>query len=190
DVAVKLFGADLDELARQANAIEAVLRSIDGSEDVFVARNSGVQYLTLDIDHEMAGRYGLDGDDLQRLLRAQIEGLSIGIVQEGSGRTPLLVRAEGDAASARSLAGMPLHVGGAGLATVDPVAKVSRIDGVVSVARERGQRFTVIRTNVTGRDLVGYVDEARSRVAEDVDLPPGYYVEWGGEFENQQRAAA
>ncbi|MBN1239687.1 MAG: efflux RND transporter permease subunit, partial [Gammaproteobacteria bacterium] len=190
DVAVKLFGSDLDELARQASAIEGVLRGIDGSEDVFVARNSGVQYLTLDIDREMAGRVDVDGDELQRLLRAQIEGLNIGIVQEGIRRTPLLIRAEADLGSARSLAGMPLHVDGAGLATVDTVADVSRIDGVVSVARERGQRFTVIRTNVAGRDLVGYVEEARRRVADEVDLPPGYYVEWGGEFENQQRAAA
>src|SRR5690606_20094300 len=89
DVAVKLFGADLDELDRQASAIEAVLRTVEGSEDVFVARNSGMQYLTLDIDREMAGRLGVNGDALQRVLRAQIEGLPVGIVQEGVQRTPL-----------------------------------------------------------------------------------------------------
>jgi len=190
DVAVKLFGSDLAELDRLASRIESVLRSIDGSEDVFVARNSGMQYLTLDIDREMAGRLGLAGDDLQRLLRAQIEGLSVGIVQEGVQRTPLVIRAEAELGSAMGLASLPLHVDGKGLAPVESVAKLSRIDGIVSVARERGQRFAVVRTNVTGRDLVGFVDEARRRVDEDVELPPGYYVEWGGEFENQQRAAA
>lgn len=190
DVAVKLFGPDLDELDRLASAIETVLRSIDGSEDVFVARNSGMQYLTLDIDREMAGRLGLSGDDLQRLLRAQIEGLPVGIVQEGVQRTPLVIRAEAQLGSVTSLASLPLHVHGKGLAPVESVAKLSRLDGIVSVARERGQRFAVVRTNVTGRDLVGFVDEARRRVAEEIELPPGYYVEWGGEFENQQRAAA
>jgi cobalt-zinc-cadmium resistance protein CzcA len=73
---------------------------------------------------------------------------------------------------------------------VSAVAKVSRVEGVVSIARERGQRFIVIRTNVAGRDLVGYVDEAKSKVAEAVDLPPGYFLQWGGQFENQQRASA
>jgi cobalt-zinc-cadmium resistance protein CzcA len=70
------------------------------------------------------------------------------------------------------------------------VADVRRVEGVVSVGRERGQRFTVVRSNVSGRDLVGFVDEARAAVRDGVDLPPGYYVEWGGQFENQQRAAA
>jgi len=190
DVAVKLFGPDLGELERQASEIEAVLRSIDGSEDVFVARNTGVQYLNLGIDREMAGRLDLDGDELQRLLRAQIEGLPVGIVQEGVQRTPLVIRADADVGSAAGLAGLPLPIEGAGLALVESVAKLSRLDGVVSVTRERGQRFAVIRTNVVGRDLVGFVDEARRRVADEVDLPPGYYVEWSGEFENQQRAAA
>src|SRR5690606_8593142 len=134
-------------------AIEAVLRSIEGSEDVFVARNSGMQYLTLDIDREMAGRLNLSGDDLQRLLRAQIEGLPVGIFQEGAQRTPLVIRADVKLGSAASLAARPLHVDGAGLAHVESVAKLSRVDGIVSVSRERGQRFAVVRTNVTGRDL-------------------------------------
>jgi cobalt-zinc-cadmium resistance protein CzcA len=191
DVAVKLYGPDLDELGTQAAAIEEVLRSVDGSEDVFVARNSGVQYLEVDIDREHAGRLGLQGDDLQRILRAQIEGVPIGIVQEGVRRTPLVIRSDASLrGSAEGLASMPLAVGAAVPAPVDAVARISRVDGVVSIARERGQRFTVIRTNVTGRDLVGFVDEARAKVAERVQLPPGYYLEWGGQFENQQRAAA
>ncbi len=190
DVAVKLFGADLDELDRFAGEIETVLRSIEGSEDVFVARNTGMQYLTLDIDREMTGRLGVSGDELQRLLRAQIEGLPVGIVQEGIQRTPIVIRAEADLGSAAGLASLPLHIEDVGLVPAESFAKVARIDGNVSIARERGQRFAVVRTNVAGRDLVGFVDEARRRVAESVELPPGYYVEWGGEFENQQRAAA
>ncbi len=191
DVAVKLFGPDLAELSKQADAIEGVLRSIEGSEDVFVARNSGVQYLNLNIDQTAAGRLDMQTDDLERILRTQIEGLPIGIVQEGVRRTPLLIRSgETIRESAQNFAGFPLQVGGGRSVPVSSVAKISRVEGVVSIARERGQRFIVIRTNVMGRDLVGYVDEAKRKVAESVDLPAGYFLQWGGQFENQQRAAA
>ena len=191
DVAVKLFGPDLAELSRQADAIEAVLRSVRGSEDVFVARNSGVQYLNLSIDQTAAGRLSMQTDDLQRMLRAHIEGLPIGIVQEGVRRTPLLIRAGEDLrGSAQGFTAMPLALDAGVSVPVSAVAGVDRVEGVVSVARERGQRFIVIRSNVVGRDLVGFVDEARQQVAEQVDLLPGYFLQWGGQFENQQRAAA
>lgn len=191
DVALKLFGGDLKELTARSEEIAEVLRSIDGSEDVFVSRNEGVQYLTLDIDQASAARVALHTDDLQRLLRAQIEGLPVGIVQEGVRRTPLLIRAgESIRNSSVGLAGLPIPVESGGWLPVSGVAGVSRVQGVVSIAREKSQRFVVIRTNVVDRDLVGYVDEARRRVGEAVALPPGYYLEWGGQFENQQRAAA
>jgi cobalt-zinc-cadmium resistance protein CzcA len=191
DVAVKLFGSDLEELNARSEDIAGVLRSIEGSEDVFVSRNEGVQYLTLDIDRQAAGRVALQTDELQRVLRAQIEGLPVGIVQEGVRRTPLLIRAgESVRNSSAGLAGLPIRLESGGWTSVSNVAALSRVQGVVSVAREKSQRFVVIRTNVVDRDLVGFVDEARRRVAESVDLPPGYYVEWGGQFENQQRAAA
>jgi cobalt-zinc-cadmium resistance protein CzcA len=130
-------------------------------------------------------------DDLQRVLRAQIEGLPVGIVQEGVRRTPLLIRAgESTRNSSVGLAGLPVPVEAGSWLPVSGVAKISRVQGVVSIAREKSQRFVVIRTNVVDRDLVGFVDEARQRVADLVALPAGYYVEWGGQFENQQRAAA
>jgi len=191
DVAVKIFGADLDELASKAEEIASVLRSIDGSEDVFVSRNAGVQYLTLDIDQAAAGRLAMHTDDLQRILRGQIEGLPVGIVQEGIRRTPLLIRAAPDIReSSQGLAGLPIPVAAGGWLPISGLAQLSRIDGVVSVARERSQRFAVVRTNVVGRDLVGFVDEARERIADTVPLPTGYFLQWGGQFENQQRAAA
>ena len=191
DVAVKLFGSDLDELSVYAEQIGNVLRSVAGSEDVFVARNSGIQYLNLEIDQMVAGRLDLQTGDLERILRAQVEGLPIGIVQEGIRRTPLLIRsAEGIRGSAQEFAALPLHVQSGGSVPISSVAQLSRVEGVVSIARERGQRFAVVRTNVSGRDLVGFVDEARDAVEAGVDLPPGYYLEWGGQFENQQRAAA
>ncbi len=191
DVAVKLFGADLTELSAKAEEIASALRAIPGSEDVFVARNSGMQYLNVAIDRTAAGRLNLQTSDLQRILRAQIEGLPIGIVQEGVRRTPLVIRAGEDVrGSARNFAGLPLALGATHSVPVSAVAKVERVEGVVSIARERGQRFIVVRSNVVGRDLVGFVDEAKRRVGAAVNLPPGYFVQWGGQFENQQRAAA
>lgn len=191
DVAVKLFGSDIEALSAKADEIAAVLRSIDGSQDVFVARNSGLQYLNVAVDRTAAGRLGLPTAELQSILRAQIEGMPVGIVQEDVRRTPLVIRAgESVRGSAYTFAGLPLALGDGRSVPVSAVAHVERVDGVVSIARERGQRFIVTRTNVVGRDLVGFVEEAQRRVADSVELPSGYFVEWGGQFENQQRAAA
>lgn len=190
DVAVKLFGPDLDVLNAKAAEIAAALRGVDGSEDVFASQNEGVQYLELEIDRHAAGRLGLSGDELQRMLRSQLEGVTAGIVREGIMRTPLLIRAESSASSPERLASLPVVLESGGTVFLGSVAKIQRVEGVVAVGRERGQRFTVIRSNVSGRDLVGFVDDARTRVESRVDLPPGYYLQWGGQFENQQRAAA
>ena len=190
DVAVKLFGPELDVLGTIATEIESVLRTIDGSEDVFASQNDGVQYLQLTIDRLASGRIGVDVDDLQRVLRTQLEGLPLGIVQEGARRTPLVIRAGNDAGvSPAVIASLPILLEDGASVPLGSIARVRRVEGVVAVGRERGQRFTVVRSNVSGRDLVGFVEEARSVVAEKINLPPGYYLEWGGQFENQQRAA-
>ena len=190
DVAVKLFGPELDVLGTIAAEIESVLRTIDGSEDVFASQNDGVQYLQLTIDRLASGRIGVDVDDLQRVLRTQLEGLPLGIVQEGARRTPLVIRAGNDAGvSPAVIASLPILLEDGASVPLGSIARVRRVEGVVAVGRERGQRFTVVRSNVSGRDLVGFVEEARSVVAEKINLPPGYYLEWGGQFENQQRAA-
>jgi len=191
DVAAKLFGTDLETLNRKADEIARVLERIPGSQDVFTTRNEGVQYLQVDVDRSRLGMQGLDFDTVQRMLRAQVEGVSVGIVQEDNRRTPLLIRSDArDRASPAAFSSLPINLPEGGSVPLSSVADVSRVEGVVTVARERGQRFSVIRSNVEGRDLVGFVDEASATVAEQVELPAGYYLEWGGQFENQQRAAA
>ena len=191
DVAVKLFGPDLDVLNEKASEIAAVLRDVAGAEDVFASQNKGVQYLNLDLVRSAAGRLGLSGDELQRMLRSQLEGITIGIVREDTRRTPLVVRAGADIQSSPgAFSGLPVVLGDGSSVALSSIADIRRVEGVVSVARERGQRFTVIRTNVSGRDLVGFVEDARAAVKSSVDLPAGYFLEWGGQFENQQRAAA
>lgn len=187
DVAVKLFGTDLAVLNEKAGEIEEILKHITGSSDVFTKQNNGMQFLSVIIDRFAAGRLGLDSDSIETLLRAQIEGLNLGIVQEGIKRTPLILRGSSNTANFENL---QITLPNGGHVPVTAIAKIEKVEGVVSVGRERGQRFVVIRSNVQDRDLVGFVDEARKAVAEKVKLPTGYTVEFGGQFENQQRAAA
>jgi cobalt-zinc-cadmium resistance protein CzcA len=187
DVAVKLFGTDLAVLNEKAQQIADVLRNINGASDVFAKQNAGMQFLQLTIDKSAAGRLGLDSDSIEMLLRAQIEGLKLGIVQEGIKRTPLILRGDSNTANFDNL---QIALPNGGNVPVTAIAKIEKVEGVVSVGRERGQRFVVITSNVLNRDLVSFVDEARKTVAEKVDLPTGYTVEFGGQFENQQRAAA
>ncbi|MGR8981027.1 MAG: efflux RND transporter permease subunit [Gammaproteobacteria bacterium] len=187
DVAVKLFGTDLDVLNEKAEQIGGILRQIDGSSDVFVKQNSGMQFLQVTIDKARAGRLGLDSDTVETLLRSQIEGLKLGIVQEGIKRTPLIVRGDSNTANFDNL---QIALPGGGHVPITGIAKLEKVEGVVAIGRESGQRFTVVRSNVQNRDLVSFVEEARQKVKEQIKLPTGYTVEFGGQFENQQRAAA
>ena len=186
DIAVKLFGPDLIIANTKAQEIADVLKTIEGASDVFASQNEGMQFLQLTIDHSAAGRLGLNSNGIETLLRAQIEGLKLGIVQEGIKRTPLIIRGVSDVAH---FANLQVTLPDGGHVPITSIAKLERVEGAVSVSRERGQRYIVTRSNVHGRDLVGFVAEARKKVAQQVDLPAGYYVEWGGQFENQQRAA-
>ena len=187
DVAVKLFGSDIAVLNEKAEQIATILKGISGSSDVFAKQNSGMQFLQITIDKLAAGRLGLDSDSIETLLRGQIEGLNLGIVQEGIKRTPLILRGSSNTANFDNL---QIALPDGGHVPITAVARLEKVEGVVSIGREQGQRFVVIRSNVQDRDLVGFVDEARKAVAEKVELPTGYTVEFGGQFENQQRAAA
>ena len=187
DVAVKLFGDDLELLNQKAGEIAAVLNSIDGASDVFTSQNEGMQYLQVNIDRLAAGRMGLTVEQIERLLRAQIEGLKLGIVQEGIRRTPLILRANSDSAGFESL---QIVLPNGRRVALSSVAELKKVDSLVSIKREQSQRFVLVRSNVVGRDLVGFVDEARRAVQQQVTLPTGYWFKWGGQFENQQRAAA
>ena len=187
DVAVKLYGPELSVLNAKAEEIAGIMRGIEGSSDVFTLRNEGMQYLVVKVDRLAAGRLGLDSDSLADTLRAQVEGLKLGIVQEGVRRTPLLLRGSGESANMSTL---QIALPDGQRVPLSAVANIKIVEGAVSVSRERGQRFSVVRSNVEGRDLVGFVEDAKRVVTEKVSLPQGYFIQWGGQFENQQRAAA
>jgi cobalt-zinc-cadmium resistance protein CzcA len=191
DVAIKLFGTDLGTLNAKAAEIANAIETVAGSVDTIATLNEGAQYLQVEVDRYRAGQLGLNADELQTRLRSEIEGLRVGTVIEGGARVPLMLRftplsGDGLELMRNNLINLP----DGGVIPLAEIADIRRVEGPVSISRESGRRFAVVRTNVEDRDLVGFVDEARQVIADTVDLPEGYSLEWGGEFENQQRAAA
>jgi cobalt-zinc-cadmium resistance protein CzcA len=191
DIAIKIFGTDLNRLNEAAEQMVKVLQGIRGSEDVFTVKNSGVQYFRVAIDRLAAGRLGLTVDDISNALRSQIEGQNLGTVIENGRRTPLIMRGEADIQQSPALfSALTLPLPNGQNVPLSVVAKLERVDGPVKVDRENGVRMVVVQSNVKGRDLVGFVEEAKAAVAAKIKLPQGYRLTWGGQFENQQRAAA
>jgi cobalt-zinc-cadmium resistance protein CzcA len=193
DVAIKIFGTNLNALNESAEKMVKILEGIPGSEDVFTVKNSGVQYYRVVIDRLAAGRLGLTVDEISSTLRSQIEGQQLGIVIEDGRRTPLIMRGESDVQHSPALfAALTLPLANGQNVPLSAVARLERVDGPVKVDRENGQRMVVVQSNVRDRDLVGFVNEAKAAVADSAKfkLPAGYHLTWGGQFENQQRAAA
>ncbi len=191
DLAIKVYGADNAVLGKLADQIVRTVSGITGSQDVLTVKNEGVQYLQVDIDRAAAGRFGFSVEQIQNDLRTLVEGRSSGIVIEDGKRVPLLIRGS-DALhmSAALFSQLRLPVADGSTIALSQLASLRTVDGPVKVERENSSRMVVVRANVRERDLVGFVDEARAKVAQQVTLPAGYHLSWGGQFENQQRAAA
>ncbi len=192
DLAVKIFGPDLGELSRLASAVATRLRATPGATEVITVADDSVDYLQMGIDREAAGRAGLTITQVQDVLRAQLEGLSAGSVTQGLRRVPVMINAGASTASdgTAALIDTPLIGAGGQQVRAGDVAVPARIAGPVKLEHENGSRFALVQAFVSGRDIVGYVAEAQARIAADVPMPPGYRIVWGGQFENQQRAAA
>ena len=191
DLAVKIYGPDLDELNRYAQEVESVLKTVPGNQDVYTVQNDGVQYLQVKVDRVQAGQFGLSVEAIQDALRAQIEGQRAGEAIEGNRRTPIVIRGpESTRMSPAEFAAMRLTTPDGRTVPLSTLAKLEREAGPVKIDREMGSRYSVVIANVGGRDLVGFVEEAKALVASKVPLPTGYRISWGGQFENQQRAAA
>ncbi len=190
DLAIKAFGPDLDKLNALAERIAALLKTIPGAQDVLTVKNEGVQYFTVEIDRLAAGRFGLSVEEIAAALRAQIEGQPVGLVLEGNRRTPLVIKGgEGMRNSPALFAGMQLALPDGGNVPLSALARLKRVAGPVKIDHQNANRMAVVQANVTGRDLVGFVEEAKARVAAEIRLDAGMQLEWGGQFENQQRAA-
>lgn len=191
DLAVKIFGPDLATLSSLAAQIQTELTAVPGASEVMTVANDSVDYLQLDIDRTAAGRYGMPIGDLEDALRAQLEGMHAGIVAQGQKRVPIVIRGSDDIRGDPTRFGdLQLRTAGGSLALVSDMAQISHVAGPVRLDHENGSRYALVQAFVSGRDLVGYVEAAKARVAANVTLPPGYRLVWGGQFENQQRAAA
>lgn len=192
DLAIKLFGPDAAELSRLAGAIQTRLEAIEGTSEAMTVANDRVDYLLVDIDRVAAGRVGMPVSDLQDMMRTQIEGVRAGMVADGVRRVPIVLRGEGGVGNldAQGFADLVYRSPTGQLVRASDVASVVRSEGPVKLEHENGSRFAMVQAFVTGRDIVSYVDDAKADIAANVPLPQGYRLEWGGQFENQQRASA
>lgn len=191
DLAIKLFGEDMEVLEREAAEIARIVRSIDGSADVQTDQVTGAPQLRITVDRDAISRFGLNVEDVLSVVRSAVGGETAGQVFEGIRRFDIVVRyPEADRANAERIGRIVLNGPGGELIPLSQVANVERIEGPRQVTRENGQRFITVQTNVRGRDIGSFVAEGQDAVARQVDLPSGYYVEWGGQFELQQQANA
>jgi hypothetical protein len=186
DVALKLFGEDLETLEQVARRAAARLRTLQGARDVRVEQVGGLPYLDVRFDREALARHGLSVDEAQELLEVVLGQRPAGMVQQGERRFPLVVGIQAGGRRPEDVAGLPVILPGGQTVPLGRLARISTHPGLAQVTRENGQRRVVVEANVRGRDLVGFVTEARRAVADLV--PPGVFVTWGGQFENYARA--
>jgi cobalt-zinc-cadmium resistance protein CzcA len=191
DLAIDIFGSDNEQLELLAVKIKSILEGITGSSDVYKKANEGVEYFELKFDKKAMAYHGISQQELNDFLKVMVTGVQAGIIQEGMRRIDLMVK--GDETLQNSLDKVeklyyPLDNGNA--VPLSNFVKFISNAGPVQIEHEHGYRKTIVQTNVEGRDLVSFVEEAKEKIATEVKLPAGYYLTFGGEFENQQRAAA
>jgi len=191
DLAIKLFGEDMAVLEDYAAQIAGVIRDISGSADVQTDQVTGAPQLRITVNREAISRYGLNVEDVLSVVRTAIGGAQAGQVFEGVRRFDIIVRyREQDRLNAERISRIVLNGPGDEIIPLSQVASVERIEGPRQVTRENGQRYITIQTNVRERDIGSFVAEGQNAVAGNIELPPGYFVEWGGQFELQQQANA
>jgi cobalt-zinc-cadmium resistance protein CzcA len=190
DLAVKIFGPDLGLLKQYADAAAAALGDVPGARDVKVEQISGMVQETVELDRGAMARYGLNASDVNGLLETGVAGRTVSTFIEGEQRFPITVRFD-ESARRQVTALQDLLIPAPGGERV-PLAQIGRVvqrDGPAQVSRENGMRRVVVEANVRGRDLGGFVSEVQERLGElESSLPPGYFIRYGGQFENQQRA--
>ncbi|WP_045836594.1 efflux RND transporter permease subunit [Hyphomicrobium sp. 99] len=190
DLAIKIFGPDLKTLSALASQIQETLSKVPGAAEVSTVANDTVDYFQINIDRLKAGRTGLSATKLQDELRSTLEGTSAGLVIEPGRRTDITIRGTQNVRESPELfSSAQLAAGDGGLVRIGDIASLERVAGPVKIDRENASRFAVVQAYVTGRDLVGFVEEAQRAVAANVQLAPDYSLVWGGQFENQRRAA-
>ncbi len=189
DLAVKIFGDDISALNELSFQIAQVLKGIKGSSEVLTTLNEGVNYLYVTPNKEAMANVGITSDEFSKFLKSALEGLVVDVIPTGISRTPVMIRQESDfASSITKIKSLALTSKYGVLVPITSIAKIEEVDGPVSIVRENSMRMSVVRSNVVGRDLNSFVEEAKKVIAQNIKLPPSYYITYGGQFENQQRA--
>ncbi len=190
DVAIKVYGDDLDQLAATASEIEGVVGSIEGSQDVQTEQVTGLPFIQVVPDRIRLTQLGLNVDDVQTVVSTAVGGAEAGQIFEGDRRFDIVVRLPEELRQdPRVLERLPIPLAGGGEVPLSEVATIERIQGPNQISREDGKRRAVVTTNVRERDLGSFVAEAQERIGTEVELPEGYWIDYGGTFEQLQSAA-
>jgi cobalt-zinc-cadmium resistance protein CzcA len=186
---IKLFGEDLDLLTAKADEIASTLGRIKGATDINVESVAGQPYITVRPDRGRIARLGLNVEDVQSIVEAAVGGKTVTQIYEGDKYFDLQIRyPEARRNSVETIGAILVRTPGGARIPLSQVADIATLEGPSQISRESGQRRIGVECNITGRDLGGFVAEARRAISRGVALPPGYFLSWGGQFENQQRA--
>ena len=190
DLGIKIFGDSLPLLREQAEQLKGIVEGIPGAEDVSVGASDGAMELELDIDRTAIGRHGLSIADVQEAVEMGVRGMPASEVISGRQRYPIVVRLDAPHRSTPEAIGqILLRTPAGGVVSLSQVVRIRIVEGPEVVDHEGGQRFVVVKANVRGRDLGGFASDVRREVGAGMALPSGYYVTYGGQFENQERAS-
>jgi cobalt-zinc-cadmium resistance protein CzcA len=190
-LALKLYGEDLGELDRISAELKTVLAGIDGVADLSLEANLGKPQIRIEVDRAELARHGMNAEDVLTIVRNGLGGEPVSVLLDGVRRFDIAVRLDDDTRdSVEALRRIPLRAASGALVPLSEVATVTVGEGYSFVRREQLQRYAVIQMDVRGRDVDGFVADATQAIEAQVQMPPGYWVEWGGAFENQQRALA
>jgi len=189
DVAIKLFGDDLDVLAQKGEEINRVIGTIKGAEENKAEVTTGLPQLQIKPDRAAIARYGINVEDVNELVEAIFAGRKAGEVFEGEQRFDIVLRLNENASkTVESVRALMLTAPNGQRVPLAQVADITLVEGAAQISRESTRRRIVVSTNVRDRDIKSFVDEAKQKIASQVQLPPGYYLQWGGTFENLERA--
>ncbi|HMH66614.1 MAG TPA: CusA/CzcA family heavy metal efflux RND transporter [Pinirhizobacter sp.] len=188
-LALKIYGDDLGQLDRLSGQIKDVLAGVPGVADLALEANIGKPQVRIKVDRDALARYGLNADDVLAVVKNGIGGEPVSALLDGVRRFDIAVRLDdSDKASLPAIERLPIRTATGAIVQLAQVAEVSEAEGYSFIRREQLQRYAVIQMDVRGRDIDGFVKEANAAIAQKIKLPTGYYSEWGGAFENQQRA--
>jgi cobalt-zinc-cadmium resistance protein CzcA len=190
-LAVKLYGPDLAGLDHLSQELKSVISDVPGVEDLSLEANLGKPQIKIQVDRKQLSRYGLNADDVLTVVRNGIGNEAVSTLVDGVRRFDITAGLHSAAkADIAAIGNIPLRTDGGGIVLLSKVADIDIAEGFSFVRREQLQRYAVVQMDVLGRDVNSFVKEASELIDARVDMPPGYWIEWGGAFENQQRALA